>query len=201
MFHIRSIYLSGSHDLDIHKDPSEVLWSDRHCHSRVEKLPIVLHLVFTVLPVTPSSTHTAQSPAFAIQSPIPIGPSCSSMTQKEVCQSATWTGPMCDFFFVSSCTEECLRVLMHFCHFLNDVMFSYSFASFLLCSSTGSAAPLCFPLHQPHSLLCFLSLLSLYLCLSSLVGFQAGQQSVWEFQLLFFFVLSFFLSLFLIVLQ
>lgn len=101
---------------------------------------------------------------------------------------------MCDFFFVSSCTEECLRVLMHFCHFLNDVMFSYSFASFLLCSSTGSAAPLCFPLHQPHSLLCFLSLLSLYLCLSSLVGFQAGQQSIWEFQLLLFFFCSFLLS-------
>lgn len=118
------------------------------CHSGVEKLPIVLHLVFTVLPVTPSSTHTAQSPAFAIQSPIPIGPSCSSMTQKEVCQSATWTSPMCDFFFVSSCTEECLRVLMHFlsffewCHvFLFLCLFSSVLLDRLCCSSLFSSPP------------------------------------------------------------
>lgn len=56
------------------------------CHT-VKKLPIGLHLVITVIPVTTPSTHAVQSLAFTIQSTISIGPSCSSMTQKEVCQS------------------------------------------------------------------------------------------------------------------
>lgn len=57
------------------------------CHYTVEKLVIGLHFVITVIPVTPPSTHAVQSLAFTIQSPISIGPSCSSMTQKDVCQS------------------------------------------------------------------------------------------------------------------
>lgn len=80
------------------------------CHYTVKKLPIGLHLVITVFPVTPFSTHAAQSLAFTIQSPILIGPSCSSMTQKEVCQSAMWTSIMCVFVLRSVC------VIMH-CHF------------------------------------------------------------------------------------
>lgn len=130
------------------------------CHYTVKKLPIGLHLVISVFPVTPSSTHAAQSLAVTIQSPILIGPSCSSMTQKGVCQSAMWTSTMC--VFVLRSVYVC--VVMH-CH-LNDVIFSYFFASSglldLLCYSS-MLFPLsvmvwccCLPLSVPLCL-CYLS--------------------------------------------
>lgn len=126
------------------------------CHYTVKKLPIGLHLVITVFPVTPFSTHAAQSLAFTIQSPILIGPSCSSMTQKEVCQSAMWTSIMCVFVLRSVC------VIMH-CHFewCHIFLFLCLFSSGLLdllCSSS-----LLFP-HSVMVLFCFLPV-SLPLCL------------------------------------
>lgn len=55
---------------------------------------------------------------------------------------------MCDSLCVKQCggVSACYHALV----ILNDVMFSYFFASFLLYSSTGSAAPLCPPPLTPR---------------------------------------------------
>lgn len=110
---------------------------------------------------------------------------------------------MCDSLCVKRCggVSACYHALV----ILNDVMFSYFFASFLLYSSTGSAAPLCPPppplTPRLSSGFCLLSP-CIRVSLSSPVGIDAGQQSIREFQSILF---SFFLSLFpfsvLIVLQ
>lgn len=148
------------------------------CHYTVKQLPIGLHLVITVFPVTPSSTHAAQSLAVTIQSPILIGPSCSSMTQKGVCQSAMWTSTMC--VFVLRSVYVC--VVMH-CH-LNYVIFSYFFASSrllnLLCFSS-----LLFPLSV--MVWCCCLPLSVPLCLCYLS--RAAEHS--EFPVQFFFLYFF----------
>ena len=79
---------------------------------REKKLPIGLYLTITVIPVTPPSTHAVQSLAFTIQSPISIGPSCSSMTQKgvsvyhvnqhNVCVSISSVGCVCASYHAQS---------------------------------------------------------------------------------------------------
>lgn len=81
--------------------------------------------------------------------PFQLVPSCSSMTQKEVCQSTTWTSTMCLYVSVNVCVRVCvrerrwMRVIMP-CHFeWCHVFFSLSFLFFLLDSSSCSAAPLC----------------------------------------------------------
>lgn len=113
------------------------------CHVAVKKLHIGLYLVITAIPVAPPSTHVVQSLALTIQSPISIGPSCSSMTQKEVCQSTMWTSTMNVSVCILKSADECVCVLS--CPvILNNVMFSYFFPSFPLDSSFCSAAPLCY---------------------------------------------------------
>lgn len=125
------------------------------CHYSV--LPISLQRFITVSRYSVlHSRRPIQSLAFTIPSLISVGPSCSSMTQKEVCQSAMQTSAKCVF---SVCVKESggVCVIMH-CHLEWCHVF---FASFLLDSSMCSAAPLCYS----SLMFWFLCVFSSYLCL------------------------------------
>lgn len=124
-------------------------------------------VVFVIL----SFTHSVQSLAF-IESPIPVGPSLSSMTQKEVCQSAMQFTK--DFFvYVLKSVKNCvIIVIFKWCHvFLFVHIFSPGLLN-LLCSAHLSFPPL----------LWFQLFSHLYLCLF-VFSIQAGQQSFREIQL------------------
>lgn len=107
--------------------------------------PSVLYLVLTVFPVIPPSTHSVQLLAFTIQSPISIGPSCSSMTQKGVSVYYVNQHNVCQ----CGCVKECWHEWVLPCPvILNDVMFSYlplllwtfQFALLFLCAALKSDA-------------------------------------------------------------
>lgn len=94
-----------------------------------EAFPLVCNLSSLLLhpPFTPLSRFTIQS--------ISISPSCSSMTQKEVCQSTMWTRTAC----VRACVRSCVPMPCHFewCHFclISLPLFFWTslFALLLLC--------------------------------------------------------------------
>lgn len=102
---------------------------------------------------------------------------------------------MCDFFFMSSCTEECLCVLVHsFVISLEDLMFPCFFASFpsvlldRLCCSSVFFSP---PTALASVFVCFLfvffraSPFPVSVSLFSWLVFKQGSRALWEFLLFF----------------
>ncbi|TNN46095.1 hypothetical protein EYF80_043713 [Liparis tanakae] len=76
-----ALLTEGGSDIEIiYEDFSRVSVERRRVDIAAPRVGL---LVISVIPVAPPSTHAVQSLAFTIQSPISIGPSCSSMTQKE----------------------------------------------------------------------------------------------------------------------
>ena len=99
-----------------------------HCWESFPSVCTLSSLLFLLLrpPLTPPKPL-----AFTIQPPISIGPSCSSMTQKEVCQSTMWTSTICvcvskECRRVCACVCVCVRAacVLPCTVILNDVTFS-----------------------------------------------------------------------------
>lgn len=140
MFHIWSIYLSGSHDLDIHKDPSEVLWSDRHVIVELKSFPsfCTLSSLFFLLrrpPLTPPN-----------RLPLP-----SSLPSQLVHPAQVWLRKKC----VSLPREPAQCVISSLCQAVRRsvCVFSCTFVIFWMMSCFLIPLPLFFCAPRPALLL------------------------------------------------